>query len=66
MKSVNLVFLTPDGSKKTITTAYAKDGLTLANAQTVADVIIAKNIFLTECTELYEAYYEEVVTTDIV
>ena len=54
-KTLELIFTKSDGAKKTLSIADPREGLTLAEAKTAADKIIAANgltgLELTEFTE---------------
>lgn len=66
-KTLELIFTKSDGTKKTLSIADPREGLTLADAQTAADKIIAANVLTSgglELTEFTEARIKT-VTIDV-
>lgn len=67
-KTLELIFTKSDGAKKTLSIADPREGLTLAEAKTAADKIIAANVLMTsgglELTEFTEARIKT-VTIDV-
>ena len=66
-KTLELIFTKSDGAKKTLSIADPREGLTLAEAKTAADKIIAANVLTSgglELTEFTEARIKT-VTIDV-
>ena len=66
-KTLELIFTKSDGVKKTLSIADPREGLTLADAKTAADKIIAANVLTSgglELTEFTEARIKT-VTIDV-
>ena len=67
ISAFNLIFTKSDGAKKTLSIADPREGLTLAEAKTAADKIIAANVLTSgglELTEFTEARIKT-VTIDV-
>jgi hypothetical protein len=65
-KTLELVFRTGAGKETTINLPDPKDDLTLAQAQTVMDDIIAKNIFVIKGSALTERVEARVRSSETV
>jgi hypothetical protein len=65
-KTLEMIFKNARGSEVTLRLAEPKDGLTLAEAMTVMQAIVTKNIFYNEGGDLVQAITARISTKNAV